>query len=242
MPVTGPEGPDSTQIRRMFDVLAPRYDLFNHLMSFGLASAWRRRALKGLKPGMKVLDVGCGTGDLAMEAARQVGSRGEVIAVDFSEKMLEFAKRREAKEAHGRTKAVLIRWVHEKAEDLPIAANASDLAVSGFVLRNLYQNIDRILAGVRDSLNSGGRIAFLDFTEPPNPFLRRAWRFYMDTVADFYGKLLFGRDYPEFYLTESASRFSKPADFERRLREAGFKDIRTEFMMFGIIVLYRAVK
>ena len=190
---------------------------------------------------MKVLDVGCGTGDLSLAAARKLEGRGEVVAVDFSEKMLEFARRREA-QASGRPKSVPVRWVHQKAEDLPITPDACDLVVSGFVLRNLYQNMDRILAGVRDSLKVGGRIAFLDFTEPPNPLLRQAWRFYMNTVADFYGKLLFGRDYPEFYLTESANRFSKPADFQRRLREAGYRDIQTEFMMFGIIVLYRAVK
>src|SRR3989338_3724060 len=232
--------PDSAQIRRMFDTLAPRYDLFNQWMSFGLASGWRRRVLRGLEPGMKVLDVGCGTGDLSLEAARLLEGRGEVTAVDFSEKMLEFAKRREFQMAAGTAKTVPIRWVHKEAEDLPLEANACDLAVSGFVLRNLYRNINRILVGVRESLKEGGRIAFLDFTEPPNPILKRFWRFYMNTVAAFYGKILFGRNYPDFYLTDSANRFSKPADFERHLREAGFRDVQTEFMMFGVIVLYRA--
>lgn len=242
MPVTDKPGPDSTQIRRMFDSLAPRYDVFNHLMSLGMASVWRRRALRDLKPGMRVLDVGCGTGDLALEAARMLRCRGEVTAIDFSEKMLEFAKRREAKEALVGEKAVPIRWVLKKAEELPLEKNAYDLAVSGFVLRNVYENIDRILQGVRDSLKDGGRISFLDFTEPSSGAMKGLWRFYMNNIAAFYGKLLFGSDYPDLYLTESANRFSKPADFQRRLREAGFKEIQTRFMMFGIIVLYQGVK
>lgn len=242
MPVTQKQPPDSVQIRRMFDALAPRYDLFNHLMSFGLASGWRRRALEGLKPGMRVLDVGCGTGDLSLEAARMLEGAGEVTAIDFSEKMLDFARRREAGQVSSGQKRAPIRWVLKKAEELPIDEGSFDLVVSGFVLRNVYENTDRILRGARDSLKTGGRISLLDFTEPPNGVMKDVWRFYMNTVAAFYGRILFGKDYPEFYLTESADRFSKPSEFERRMREAGFKEVGTSLMMFGVIVLYQGVK
>ena len=86
--------PDSRYIHDMFEHLAPRYDLFNHLTSFGLATGWRREALKPLKPGMRVLDLGCGTGDLAIDAIKKIGSSGEVIGLDFSEYAIREAKRK----------------------------------------------------------------------------------------------------------------------------------------------------
>lgn len=227
-------GPPSTEIRQMFDRLAHRYDVFNHLTGLGLATFWRQRSLQGLKRGMKVLDVGCGTGDLALQASKIVGDSGAVTGIDFSERMLEFARLR------GKGKP--IRWVAMKAEDLPLEEGHYDVVVSGFVLRNLYENITGILDGVYRSLKPGGRLSFLDFTEPRGTLLKVLWRSYMNTAAALYGKMLFGRDYPDLYLTESASRFLKPDEFKTRLAQAGFKDVSATFMLFGIVVLYRAVK
>ena len=78
----------------MFNNLAGRYDLFNHLTSMGLATHWRKKTLKSLEPGMRVLDLGCGTGDLALDAIKKIGPSGEVIGLDFSENMLAFAQKR----------------------------------------------------------------------------------------------------------------------------------------------------
>ena len=232
--------PDSKTIQTMFDRLAGRYDLFNILTSMGLAKSWRHKTLEPLKEGMRVLDLGCGTGDLSLEAALRLKTRGEVIGLDFSDKMLAVAGRRYEKlgsPMNGR-----FRLVQKAAEELPIEPKPYDLVVSGFVLRNLYQNIDAILAGVYRSLRHGGQISFLDITEPPGPVRLKLWRFYMNTLVELYGRALFGKNFPPHYLTESANRFVKPPEFIKKLEQAGFKNISVRRFMMGAIVLYRARK
>ena len=232
--------PDSKYIQDMFDRLAERYDVFNHLTSMGLASYWRREALKPLKAGMRVLDLGCGTGDLCIDAIKKIGASGEVVGLDFSENMLQFARKRYDKLGfNGNHK---FRLELKKAEELPIEKEPYDLVVSGFVLRNLYENIDLILSGVHQSLKPGGRISFLDITEPQHPAVRIMWQFYMNTVVAFYGKILFGKDYPTLYLTQSASRFLKAEEFVEKLKRVGFGDVCVRSFMFGVISLYQAVK
>ena len=232
--------PNSQYIRKMFDHLAARYDLFNHLTSLGLAIRWRRETLKPLKPGMRVLDLGCGTGDLALDAIKKIGASGEVVGLDFSERMLLFAKRRYDK--LGLNGDHKFRLVLKKAEELPIEPEPYDLVVSGFVLRNLYENIDPILTMVYRTLKPGGVISLLDMTEPKNFFVRALWRFYMNTLVAFYGKILFGKDYPALYLTQSAQRFLRTAEFVEKLKTKGFRDVRARAFMFGMVTLYQAVK
>jgi demethylmenaquinone methyltransferase/2-methoxy-6-polyprenyl-1,4-benzoquinol methylase len=232
--------PDGTMIRRMFDDLAPRYDLFNRLTSMGMDAGWRRDVLKPVKPGMRVLDLGCGTGDLALMAAERMQGSGEVVGLDFSGKMLEIAEVRRQKTPDNAAR--LVRWEQGRAEDLPFEQKSYDLAVSGFVLRNLYENIDAILVGVYTSLALGGRISFLDITEPRNKTLKKLWTLYMTTVVAIYGKLLFGKAYPMFYLTDSARRFLKSDEFAGKLKATGFENVRARHYLFGIITLYSATK
>lgn len=238
--MTTTKNPDGPTIRQMFDDLAPRYDLFNRLTSMGMDAGWRSDTLRPVKPGMRVLDLGCGTGDLALMAASRMEGAGEVVGLDFSKRMLEVAEGRRLKTPE--PAARLVRWEEGRAEDLPFEPQLFDLAVSGFVLRNLYQNIDAILSGVYASLALGGRISFLDITEPRNKTLKTLWTAYMTTVAAIYGKFLFGKSYPMFYLTESAKRFLKPDEFTLKLKAAGFKNVVAREYLFGIITLYSAEK
>ena len=206
----------------------------------GLATRWRQETLKSLKPGMRVLDLGCGTGDLALDAIKKIGESGEVVGLDFSENMLLLAKKRYDKLGfNGRYR---FRLVLKKAEELPIEPEPYDLVVSGFVLRNLYEHIDPILNGVYRALKPGGRISFLDITEPENSFVRGVWRCYMNTLVAFYGIALFGKDYPASYLTDSAKRFLRAVDFVEKLKSKGFKDVRARPFMLGTVTLYEAVK
>ena len=116
------------------------------------------------------------------------------------------------------------------------------MVLSGFVLRNIYENIDAILRGVHDSLGPEGIISFLDFTEPPGKLRKKLWQWYMNHIAAFYGRILFGKDYPEFYMTDSAERFLKAPEFTAKLEQTGFREITTKKFMMGIIVLYQGQK
>src|SRR5205814_1011116 len=143
-----PEG-----VRSMFDRIAPVYDAMNRLMTAGLDRRWRAETSAAVvKPGDKVLDVCCGTGDLAL-AARAEG--GDVTGLDFSEPMLERARR----------KAPEIEWIEGDALALPYAAGSFDAVTIGFGLRNLA-NPERGLAELRRVLRSGGRVAILEITRP----------------------------------------------------------------------------
>ncbi len=232
--------PSSSDIQELFNQLAPRYDLFNRLTSLGQDRRWRRAVLEPLQKGMRVLDVGCGTGDLCLAALRQCGPSVDVVGIDFSASMLEIARRRYREAGFNGARAMC--FLEKKAEEIPFETEPYDLVVSGFVLRNIYQNIDRILDGIYRALKPGGRIQFLDITEPGNPILRFGGKIYLHTLTAFYGKILFGKRYPVSYLSQSAQRFPKPEEFKNKLKEKGFVDIRTKFFMFGMIVLYEAIR
>ena len=229
--------PDPQFIRQTFDHLSNRYDIFNRLTTLGMDNSWRHKALEPLKEGMRVLDLGCGTGDLTIEAAKRLRGQGEVIGLDFSENMLAVAKKRAENQG-----LAGLRFERRRAEEIPFETKPYDAVVSGFVLRNIYENIDAILHGVYDSLRSGGVVSLLDFTEPPGPVRKKLWRWYMEYVAAFYGRMLFGKDFPAAYLIESAARFLKAPEFMEKLRATGFKDVSAQKFMMGIIVLYRAKK
>lgn len=234
--MTSLASPTQNSIQIMFDRLARRYNLFNCLTSMGLDRSWRRKTLKDIAPGDSVLDLGCGSGDLALGAIVRTGHVGEVNGIDFSRPMLDLAcSRYRALGYPGDPEGV---FLFRSAEDLPIPGKQYDVVVSGFVLRNIFEHIDAILDGVFRSLKPGGRIRFLDITEPTNPLVRGFWKFYMTTIVALYGRLLFGKDYPAFYLTQSAERFFKPTDFAAKLASHGFQKVRARDLFMGIITLY----
>lgn len=228
---------DNASIRSMFDRIARRYDLFNRLTSMGMDGRWRARALEAVRPGMSVLDLGCGTGDLTLAAALRAGAAGHVTGLDLSPSMLEIARRR-AERPH--PERAPIRLVEGRAEDVAAHGRVYDAVVSGFVLRNIRASMDEVLAGLRAALKPGAPVRLLDFTEPAGALRRSLWRTYMDRVVPLYGRLLFGRDYPDGYLSGSAASFDKPERFAARLASAGYERVSYRLFMMGSIVLYTA--
>lgn len=238
MKTSSPEKPSGEYIRDMFGHFANRYEIFTFLIGLGQDQRLRRHTLKTLKKGMRVLDLACGTGDLALLASQKIGDDGEVVGLDFSPQMLEKARRRAQKRGLGKNGN--LSWVLKKAEDLPLGDQRFDLVVSGYALRNLYENIDAILEKVRHSLAPEGQIAFLDLTEPADPFRRALFQFYLFVFVGIYGTLLFGKNYPIPYLPESASRFLKSHEFTEKLRKAGFENVHQTSFMLGAVTLYQA--
>jgi demethylmenaquinone methyltransferase / 2-methoxy-6-polyprenyl-1,4-benzoquinol methylase len=216
-------------VERMFDRISGRYDWMNRLMTLGLDRSWRRAAVDALaiRPGDTVLDLGCGTGDLAEEARRR-GAR--VIGVDISSGMLRHALAR-------RISAVFTR---ADALRLPLADACCDAVVSGFALRNLT-DVAVALHEAGRVLRPDGRLALLEVDTPANAALRLGHRLYFETVVPQLGRLLSDGD-ASAYLPESVAYLpSEPALFAM-LREAGFRESRKRRFLGGSAQLVTALR
>jgi demethylmenaquinone methyltransferase/2-methoxy-6-polyprenyl-1,4-benzoquinol methylase len=216
-----PEG-----VRSMFDRIAPVYDAMNRLMTAGLDRKWRRATVGAVvRPGDRVLDACCGTGDLAI-AARDAG--GTVTGIDFSRPMLERA----------RAKASDIEWVEGDALALPFPDGAFDAATVGFGVRNLAE-LERGLRELRRVVRPGGRLAVLEITRPQG-LLAPFYRFWFDGVIPAAGKVLPGGS-AYSYLPASVRRFPDPHGLAKAMDEAGFVDIRWRLFGGGIVALHTGV-
>ncbi len=213
-------------VRAMFDRIAPIYDAMNRVMTAGLDRRWRAETASAVvRPGDRVLDSCCGTGDLAVACVR---AGGRVTGLDFSERML----------ARARKKSSEVEWVQGDALELPFEDGSFDAATVGFGVRNLA-DLDGGLAELRRVLRPGGRVGVLEITEPGGrlaPF-HRVW---FDRVVPLIGKVLPGGD-AYTYLPASVRRFPGPDDLAGRLRVAGFAHVRYRLFAGGIVALHTGV-
>ena len=207
----------------MFDRIAPVYDLMNRVMTMGLDLRWRRIAAEAVvRPGDRVLDACCGTGDLAL-AARKAG--GEVTGLDFSPAMLERARR----------KAPSVEWVEGDLLALPFGDGSFEAATVGFGVRNVA-DLERSLAELRRVLSSEGRVAILEITQPRGP-LAPFYRVWFDRVVPLIGKLLKGGA-AYSYLPASVRRFPGPGELAGLMGAAGFADVSYRTFAGGIVALH----
>jgi demethylmenaquinone methyltransferase/2-methoxy-6-polyprenyl-1,4-benzoquinol methylase len=222
---TGVLAPDA--VRTMFDRIAPVYDVMNRLMTAGLDRRWRRLAARAVvRPGDRVLDACCGTGDLAL-AAEEAG--GTVVGLDFSERMLERARR----------KSSGIEWVLGDLLALPFARESFDAATVGFGVRNV-EDLESGLRELRRTLRPGGRLACLEITRP-HGFLRPFFRLWFDGLVPLAGRILPGGA-AYSYLPASVRRFPGPEDLAEAMRRAGFAEVEWRLLGGGIVALHVARK
>jgi demethylmenaquinone methyltransferase / 2-methoxy-6-polyprenyl-1,4-benzoquinol methylase len=211
-------------VRAMFDRIAPVYDAMNRVMTMGLDRRWRRLTAEAVvRPGDRVLDACCGTGDLALAALRAGGA--QVTGLDFSERMLERARR----------KSDAVEWVQGDMLALPFADGAFDAVTVGFGVRN----VEDLEAGLRELgrvLRPGGRVGVLEITRPRG-LLRPFFGLWLDVLVPLAGKVLpGGRAYT--YLPASVRRFPGPEDLAAVMERAGFAAVRYRLLAGGVVAVH----
>jgi demethylmenaquinone methyltransferase/2-methoxy-6-polyprenyl-1,4-benzoquinol methylase len=207
----------------MFDRIAPVYDVMNRVMTAGLDLRWRRLAAESaVRPGDRVLDAACGTGDLAI-ADKKAGA-ARVTGLDFSEKMLERARRKAP-----------LEWVQGDMLALPFADATFDAATVGFGVRNVA-DLELGLRELRRVVRPGGRVAILEITQPRGP-LKPFFSLWFDRVVPLLGKVLPGGS-AYTYLPASVKRFPSAEGLVELMREAGFGDVRFRLLAGSIVALH----
>ncbi len=226
-----------SQVQAMFDRIAGSYDRLNSLMTAGLHHQWRQRAveLAQVGPGSHALDVATGTGDLAFALASAIGSGGEVVAADFSEQMLDIARRKAASGAAGRG-AAPIRFEQANALLLPHASNEFDAATVGFGVRN-FSDLDQGLRELARVVHPGGRVVILEMTTPQRPPLSTFFKLWFDRVVPVLGRAAGDSD-AYTYLPNSVRRFPGPEELAAHMTAVGLGDIRYVLTAGGIIALH----
>ena len=230
----------SRQVREMFTRIAPRYDLLNHLLSAQMDRVWRARTARELKailerPDALVLDVCCGTGDLAFSLAR--GAKARIIGSDFSHTML-VRGRKKAEQMNGN---VRVPFLEADALRLPFADSSFELVTSAFGFRNLA-NYEAGLREIHRVLKPGGTIGILEFTEPAPGLIGDAYRFYCQKVLPKIGGLISGDADAYAYLPKSVTRFFRPEEFSEVMKKAGYEQVRYHLMTLRSVALHVALR
>jgi demethylmenaquinone methyltransferase/2-methoxy-6-polyprenyl-1,4-benzoquinol methylase len=216
------------QVRSMFDRITPAYDRMNRIMSLGMDGSWRTVAVRasGVAPGDAALDVCCGTGDLAIELLDAVSTRGRVVGLDFSEAMLDAARRKSSQ----------VEWVRGDALALPFPGGEFAAATIGFGMRNLADPL-RGFAELARVVRPGGRVVCLELTDPP------AWaapfaRLWTDRAVPLLGRLVARETDAYRYLPASVRRFPPADELAAVMARAGLRRVRYRRLSGGAVAVH----
>jgi demethylmenaquinone methyltransferase / 2-methoxy-6-polyprenyl-1,4-benzoquinol methylase len=226
----------ATEVRGMFDRIAGVYDLMNSAMTAGLHHQWRERAVDRAEvgPGSDALDLCTGTGDLALALRRRIGPDGRVVGSDFSEAMLELARRKSGEEG------LPIEFGWADALELPYGDESFDAVTIGFGARNLA-DLDKGLSEMARVLRPGGRLVILEITRPQREPLSSFYSLWFDKVVPVIGS--FAGDSDAYsYLPNSVRSFPDPETLAAKMEAAGFTEIRWLLLAGGIIAIHSATK
>src|SRR5512133_3689252 len=232
-PGAGSEREAAGWVRGMFARVAPRYDLANHLLSFNLDRWWRAHTARRVRailqrPEARVLDICCGTGDLALALARRGGL---VLGSDFCHPMLVTARGKVER------KRARVEVFEADALSLPLGDASLDLITAAFGFRNLA-NYNAGLREMRRVLRPGGTAAILEFSQPPNAFFAALYRFYSRRLLPIIGGALSGSRDAYEYLPESVRKFPQAPELAEDMRRAGFGKVTFEYLTGGIVALH----
>jgi demethylmenaquinone methyltransferase/2-methoxy-6-polyprenyl-1,4-benzoquinol methylase len=225
-------------VKEMFDKISPRYDFLNHLLSFRQDTFWRNQMVGAAKlaPGSRVMDVACGTCDVALEISAQLKGRVKIFGIDFSLGMLSL----------GRQKLVLkknttIDLLNADALHLPFKPNKFDAVFIAFGIRNIM-NRKGAIRQFHKVLKKNGRLVVLELTTPEKGLFRQIYLGYFKRVLPLIGSFFSKHNNAYSYLPESVLNFPDPVSFSKTMKTAGFEQIRFKQMTFGIVTLFVGTK
>ncbi len=221
------------KVKNIFDSIAGRYDFLNHLLSFGVDHYWRRKALKLSKVGNDsfLLDVACGTGDVAIEAYKQ-GVR-TIIGADFSHNMLGLFKKK--------SEWIVDKVIQTTAEQMPFRDNTFTNITVAFGVRNFYD----IKAGFKSFhrvLKPNGKATVIEFQMPENKIFKSLYKFYFKKILPFIGGIVSKNKTAYKYLPDSVEEFDEKISLVNLLKEAGFESVKKYKLTFGIVQVVIAEK
>jgi len=229
-------------LQKIFRAVPPSYDRINRLLTFGIDEYWRKLAARRLLSDnpAKVLDLCTGTGDLAMHLRKRATPETTVLALDFSESMLDFARKKAA-----RRKLNGISFIHGDVADMPFEDESLDAIGIAFAFRNLtYKNPDRDLffREILRVLRPGAPLVAVDTSQPGNPLMRKLFHIYMKHITGPAGGLLSGHRSAYRYLAHSAIDYYTAPDLQKIILEAGFKSAEYTHFLNGITALWECRK
>ena len=221
------------KVQEMFNGIAPKYDLLNHLLSMGIDKSWRKKAMKVVGAGPKelVLDIACGTGDFSIEALKHGVKR--VIGADISENMLAVAREKAKK----RGLADRLDFQYGDSENLSFETDTFDAVTVAFGVRN-FAHLDLGLTEMCRVLNPGGKVVILEFSTPEHFPMKQLYNFYFKNILPFVGGLISGDRKAYEYLPASVFAFPQGEEFLNIMRNAGFSNVSQRRLSFGIASLY----
>lgn len=233
----------SEHLHRVFTAVPPRYDIINHVMTFGLDIHWRSLAVKALLEGNpgKVLDLGCGTGDLAITIAKSAKNVVQVTGLDFSSPMLDIAREKAVAAGVGDR----INLVHADAGNMPFPDGYLDRVGISFAFRNMtYKNPlrDRYLGEVVRVLKPGGKFIIVESSQPSNPAIKPLFHIFLKGFVSPVGSLISKNKGAYQYLATSVSNYFTPNEVRQMLLKAGFSSVTYRPLVFGTAGIHVAVK
>ena len=225
------------KVQEMFDGIAPKYDLLNHLLSMGIDKSWRRKAMRELEGGRRgtVLDIACGTGDFSIEALRHGVER--VVGADISENMLAVAREK----AREKGLEDRLEFRYGDSENLDFEDGTFDAVTVAFGVRN-FEHLERGLAEMCRVLRPGGKVVVLEFSTPERFPMKQLYRFYFKQILPRVGGLVSGDRKAYEYLPASVFAFPQGDRFLQIMRSCGYRNVAQRRLTFGIASLYTGEK